>query len=71
MFKLSTPRFSSHYGYEVVDILKRKTLFGFIHYWQNHETIKNAGQAEEVVFLLNNPDEMKRRLKNSVAQLAR
>lgn len=69
MFKLSTPRFSTHYGYEVVDILKRKTFFGFINYWQFHDTIKNAGQAEEVVFLLNNPDEVKKRLKNAAAQL--
>lgn len=71
MFKLSKPYFSLHYGYEVVDILKRKTLFGFIRFWSWHETIKNAGQAEEVVFLLNNPDEMQRRLKNAVARLAR
>ncbi len=62
MFKLSSPRFSTQYGYEVVDILKRKTLFGFIHYWQYHDTLLNNGQAEEVVFLLNNPDEVKKRL---------
>jgi hypothetical protein len=63
-FRLSKPRFSSYYGYEVVDILKRKKLLGFINYWSWHETIKNVGQAEEVVFLLNNPNELQKRLKN-------
>lgn len=65
-YKSSKPRYSDHYGCEVVDILKRKKIFGFIPYWVQHDTIKNFGQADEVVMLLNNPDELESRLKSGL-----
>ena len=65
MYKRSKPRYSSHFGYEVIDILKRERLFNLIPYWSHHSTIKNAGQADEVVFLLNNPEELTRRLNEA------
>jgi len=62
MYKAGKPRFSYFYEYEVCDIYKRKNIFGFIPVWSLHDTIKNTGQVEEVVFLLNNPEELKARL---------
>lgn len=71
MYKLATPRYSTFHNCEVVDILKRKTILGFISYWSHHDTIKNVGQADEVVFLLNNPAEMKSRITAAVKNFVR
>ena len=51
-------------GEPIIDILEQKRFLG-IRYYAYKETILNIGQAEEVVYLMNNPDEMKRRLLNA------
>lgn len=61
-YRAGKPRFSTFHGYEVCDIYKREKLFGLIPYWRHSDTIKNAGQVDEVVMLLNNPNELKKRL---------
>lgn len=66
MYKIGTPRYSTFHNCQVVDILERKTILGLIGYWSHHDTIKNVGQADEVVFLLNNPAEMKSRITDAI-----
>lgn len=66
MYKLSKPRFSSYYQYEVVDILKRKNFCGLFPTFIVCDTIKNSGHAAEVVFLLNNPTESKKRINQAL-----
>jgi hypothetical protein len=62
MYKLSKPYYSHLQKCELVDILKRKKLLFFFGYWSHHDTLLNLGQAEEIVFLLNNPHVFKERL---------
>ena len=68
-YRAGKPRFSTIYGYEVTDIYKREKLFGLIPYWKHCDTIKNAGQVDEVVMLLNNPGEFKNRVGEYLACL--
>lgn len=65
-YKAGKPRFSSHYGYEVVDILERKLFLSFLPYWGIHDTIRNAGQVDEVVSYLNNPEKRKQIIQEIV-----
>lgn len=60
-YKLGKSRFSVFHNCEVIDILKKEYFFIF-SYWTHSDTIKNVGQAEEIVFLLNNPVEFKNRI---------
>lgn len=69
LYKLGKPRFSSYHKIEVIDIFKRKTFLGFINYWSHSDTIKNAGQANEVVMLLNNPSELESRINLAIKKI--
>lgn len=65
-YKITKPRFSEWHHAEVVDILKRGKVLWIFPFWRHHDTILNMGQAEEVVYLLNNPDVMQQRIKEAV-----
>lgn len=65
-FKAAKPRFSTYFNYEVVDILQRRKLFGLIPIWMRFDTVKNVGQVDELVYLLNNQEVMKERLSRTV-----
>lgn len=67
-YKLGGSRFSEHFGYPVVDIYKRKRFLGF-PYWSHNQTIRDARQGEEVVFLLNNPQVAEHRIKQALQSL--
>lgn len=62
-YKISKPIFSDYHKSEVVDILKLGKIFWLFPFWWHHDTILNRGQAEEVVYLLNNPDVVEHRVK--------
>jgi hypothetical protein len=68
-YKLTAPRFSKYHNDMVVDILKKGKLFWVIPFWFYHDTILNKGQAEEVVYLLNNPAEMERRILAAIEKI--
>lgn len=69
VYKASAPRFSQFHGFEGVNILKKKYLFGVIPYWHVSSFIRNVGQVEEIIYLLNNPDEMDKRLKQAAQNI--
>ncbi len=62
-YKLGTPRYSSYFDDEVVDILKLKRFLWIFSIWVWHDTILNHSAVDEVVYLLNNPEELSNRLK--------
>lgn len=69
MYKMSNRHFSQLKNKNMVDIYIKKRILG-IPYCAYHETILDVGQAEEVVYLLNNPSEMDKRLKEAAKKVS-
>lgn len=64
-YKVGKPRYSDVYKSNVRDILVRKTFFK-IPYYAIHDTVLDLGQADEICYLLNNPQELQDRLNKAV-----
>lgn len=68
-YKAGKPRFSQYHGYEIVPILRKGKILWIIPFWYYDHHVQNFGQADEIVFLLNNPNIMKQRMQEVVQTL--
>lgn len=61
MYKKGRLRYLYHSHYFIVNIYVRKKFFG-IPYWSHLDTIKDGPHVQEIIKLLNNPTELRRRI---------